>query len=132
MISDTIQAHLKEADKHLQLAEQELNRPHEDVMTLSACQSVRTSLRVLMQQYLLVREVHCPDHVSLQDLLNLCTAHNPEFQKVDLRDIGCKGSEVGHENCDGRYCLSTESVGNCLKAARELKKTIWSELQIND
>ena len=40
---------LKQAEQALLSAESELNRPHEDVVTLSACQSVRTSMRDMMQ-----------------------------------------------------------------------------------
>lgn len=129
MINEEIRISLKLADRELLLAEHELNRPHEDVVTLSACQSVRSSMKDMMRLYLLAHGVNSRGNMSLQDLMDLCIKTNGAFSTIDISEIGCKGME--HEHCDGRYCLSIDSVSSCVTAANRLKKIVWKELKIN-
>jgi hypothetical protein len=55
MITQEISDSLKKAYKDLFNAENELSRPMEDVVTLSACQSVRNSMKQIMELYLLAQ-----------------------------------------------------------------------------
>jgi HEPN domain-containing protein len=129
MINEDIRISLRLAERELQLAEHELNRPHEDVVTLSVCQSVRSSIKDLMRLYLLANGINSHGKMSLQNLMGLCTETNKRFSAVAISDIGCKETE--HEHCDHKYCLSIDSVSNCVTAANKLKKIVWEELKLN-
>ncbi len=51
MITEEIRNSFMQANQVLLQAQTELNRPHEDVVTLSACQSVRASMKQMMHLY---------------------------------------------------------------------------------
>ena len=128
MITEQIRNSLRQADFELMHAEAELNRPHEDVVTLSACQSVRNSMKQMMRLYLLAHAIDNDGKMSLEELKGACEKANRLFSEVDIANIECKG--LGHENCDGKYCLDIENVSCCVAAANKLKEVIWSELMV--
>jgi hypothetical protein len=130
MITDEIRNSFKAADRSLALAQEELNRPHEDVVTLSACQSVRSSMKDMMHLYLLAHTVDNDEKASLEQLMDSCVKVNNLFSKVDIANIECKG--LGHESCNGKYCLSIENVNCCLTAATQLRSIVRQEFMIND
>ena len=130
MITEEIRNSLKQADRELLIAQAELNRPHEDVVTISACQSVRSSMKHMMHIYLLAHAVDNNEKMSIEELMDLCVKANKLFSGVDIANIECKG--VGHENCDGKYCLSIENVSCCVTAANQLKDIMWKEFKVND
>ena len=129
MITEEIRNSLMQAAGDLIKAEAELNRPHEDVVTLSACQSVRTSMKKMMHYYLLTHNIANDDRISIEGLLAFCINTNETFSGIDITNIECKG--LGHEKCEGKYCLIIENVSCCLAAANRLKAIIWSELKVN-
>jgi len=129
MITEEIRNSLKQSAGDLIKAEAELNRPHEDVVTLYACQSVRTSMKDMMHYYLSAHDINGDEKMSIEDLLAACIKTNEAFSGVDIANIECKG--LGHEKCEGKYCLSIENVSCCLAAATRLKAIIWSELKVN-
>ena len=129
MITEEMRKSLNQAYGDLVMAEEELNRPHEDVVTISACQLVRTSMKQMMHYYLVSHGKAYDRQMSIDDLLSACIKYNPAFSKIDITNIECKGLE--HEKCDGKYCLTIESVRCCLTAANQLKATIWTELKVN-
>ena len=128
MITEQIHNSLKHAAQDLILAETELNRPHEDVVTLSACQSVRTSMKKMMHLYLTANDINNHDKMSIEELMTACISANESFSGVDISNIECKG--MAHEKCEGKYCLSIENVSCCLAAAKELKDIVWFELKV--
>ena len=129
MITNEISSSLKQAFYELQNAETELNRPLEDVVTLSACQAVRNSMKQIMHIYLKTHAVAAKEGASLSELLDSCIRLNSSFSGIDVTNIECKGD---HANCNGKYCLSIESVAGCLNAANRLKDLIWWELKLNN
>ena len=130
MITQEIIESLKKAYKDLFNAENELSRPMEDVVTLSACQSVRNSMKQIMELYLMAHNISFDPNGSLSNLLDKCVAANQAFIGVDITDIECKGDN--HKECNGKYCLSVEAVSHCLSAAKRLKEIIWWEFKITD
>ena len=115
------------AFRDLRNAESELKRPHEDVVTLSACQSVRNAMRQMMDVYLAAHGIPNND-TSLHALMEMCVRSNPAFSKVDIGNIECKG--MNHSDCDGKYCLAIENVACCTSAANQVKDIVWAEFKI--
>ncbi len=116
------------AYRDLQNAESELNRPHEDVVTLSACHSVRNAMRQMLDVYLSAHGIQSSLSPSLNSLVELSAGTNPAFTKIDMGNIECKG--LNHSDCDGKYCLAIENVTCCLNAANQVKSIVWSEFKI--
>lgn len=119
----------RSACRQLLSAETELNRPMDDVVTLSACQSVRDAMNQMMHIYLSAYETSAAGK-SIGELLDTCSKVNPVFSGVDITNIECKG--ISHAHCDGKYCLTIENVACCLNAANKLKDIICYELNMTE
>jgi hypothetical protein len=130
MITKEINDSLRHAYRDLLNAEIELNRPQEDVVTLSACNAVRNSMKQMMQLYLAALLIPAKENPSLAELLDQCVKANQSFDKIDLGNIECKG--IDHAHCDGRYCLSVDNVSDCLTAANQLKTLVWKEFKVTE
>ena len=130
MITEAISSSLKMVARQLSEAETELNRPQDDVVTISACQTIRNSMKDMMEIYLSANAIPLKQNASLDDLLIQCTGSSQAFSAVDLSNIECKG--IGHNHCDGKYCLSVDNVTFCVNAANQLKSVVWNEFKVSD
>jgi len=128
MFTEVIKDNLQHAENALYAVENELKRPEEDVMTVAACMTVRTTMRLMMQQYLDAHAVPHPTTASLHDLLEQCTKSNAKFHSVDIRNVECKGEN--HEHCDDLYCMTINNVDNCVSVAHQIKSVIWNEFHL--
>ena len=111
MITNEIRHSLKHVLTQLHHVEHELNRPHEDVVTLTVCLGARRSISELMNVFLLSNAVTNNEHKSLDALLSECKKFDAQFSTIDLSKIVCK--EMNTKECDGKYCLETENVRDC-------------------
>ena len=57
MATNEVKKSMKDALSELRIAEFELNRPHEDVVSMSVCYSARHSLNSLLRTYLMSNNV---------------------------------------------------------------------------
>ena len=128
MNTHQLQQAIHKAEQELLIAQQEMNKPHEDVVTLSACNNLRSSMRHLMIQYLLSKGVQSNEHMSLDQLMDLCIIANENFSRVPIAALKCKHLEGGQ--CDTKYCLAIENVDCCMQAATDLKNIVLEELNI--
>jgi len=113
---------IQEADAMLQAASQERMRPAEDVVAYSVCHNSRQSIRLYLAAYLQKHGVVAEADWSINDLLARCRAVNPDFAKVDVSEIECRGGK-GMLN---EYCLAVAQVTNCYDSANEVRKLIHS------
>ena len=127
MFTNEMSNSLKSAERELLDAENELSRPREDVVTLSACHSIRQSMRKMMQIYLVARDIPTNENSSLIELLDACKKTSPKFASVDMSMVECNG--IDHINCDGKYCLSMENVSNCMTTANQVNHIVKAEFK---
>lgn len=113
---------IQEADAALQIASQERMKPEEDVVAYSVCHNSRLSIRLYLAAYLRKHGVEAEAGWSINELLKRCVAVNPDFSKVDVSEIECRGGK-GDRN---EYCLAVAQVTNCFEAAGEVRKLIRS------
>lgn len=113
---------IQEADAALQIASQERLKPEEDVVAYSVCHNSRLSMRLYLAAYLQKHGVEAGADWSINDLLKGCAAVNPDFSKVDVSEIECRGGKGDRSE----YCLAVAQVTNCFEAASEVKKLIHS------
>ncbi len=121
---------LKQAISDIRIAETELNRPDEDVVTLSACMCARDSIVKIMQFYLNTKSINYAPGISIDDLHKKCVESHNGFANVDIMNVSCRNYD--NENSEGEYCLSTHHIHNCLDAANKLKGIVLNELKINE
>ena len=130
MVTNEIRLSLKQAFTELQNAESELNRPHEDVVSLSVCFGARQSLISMLRLFLNVSNSVKNTDSSINDLFNQCVKLDDRFSKIDLSAIRC--NEIDHEACEGKYCLEVNKVGECVAAAKQVKLLLLEKLMINE
>lgn len=129
-ITNEIRISLKEVLAQLHHVEHELNRPHEDVVTLTVCLRARKSINELMNVFLLSNAVTNNQHKSLDSLLSECKKFDAQFSTIDLSKIVCK--EMNTEECNGKYCLDTKNVSDCFVVANKLKTIVLNKLAISE
>jgi len=113
---------IQEADAALRVASEERMRPEEDVVAYSVCHNSRQSIRMYLASYLLKHGVSADPSASIADLLARCAAINPDFAKVDVAEVQCRGAQADKND----YCLAVRQVTNCFEAASEVSKLIHS------
>lgn len=130
MVTSEVINSLKAALSELRIAEFEMNRPHEDVVTMSVCYSARHSLNSLLRTYLMSTNIDPNTGKSLRELLDLCVAQDKRFSQLNITDVLC--NSIHHESCDGKYCMSVEKVNECVTAANQAKDIVLEKLKIKE
>ena len=130
MVTNEIRNALKQAITELRIAEFELNRPHEDVVTMSVCYSARHSLVTMLRLFLMSKDVDQNPGNSLKSLLNQCCIIDDQFSKISLSEILC--NELDHEACDGKYCLTVDKVNECVTVTNKFKTLVLEKMKINE
>ena len=113
---------IQEADAALRVASQERMRPEEDVVAYSVCHNSRQSIKMYLASYLLKHGVKADAGSSIDELLTRCAAINPDFSKVDVSEVQCRGAQADKNE----YCLAVRQVTNCFEAASEVSRLIHS------
>ena len=121
---------LKNALAELRIAEMELNRPHEDVVSMSVCFGARNSLNSLLKTYLMSNNIDSATSNNTKELLNQCLEFDNRFSTLDISSMMC--NELNHEGCDGKYCLSVSKVDECVTLANQVKSIVLEKLKINE
>lgn len=130
MVTHEIRNALKQAVTELHIAEFELNRPHEDVVTMSVCYSARHSLVAMLRLYLMSKDVDQIKGNTLKALLNQCISIDNQFSEIAISDILC--NELDHDACDGKYCLTVDKVNECVAVTNKFKTLVLEKLKINE
>jgi hypothetical protein len=130
MVTDEIRNSLQQALTELRIAEFELNRPHEDVVTMSVCYSARHSLVTMLRLFLMSNDVDQSKGNSLKDLLNQCINIDSQFSTIDVSEILC--NELDHQACDGKYCLTVDKVNECVAVTNKFKTLVLEKMKINE
>ena len=130
MVTTEIKNSLRHTLNELRVAENELNRPVEDVVTLSLCLTARRSMNTLMHNFLISNNVIADRDLSLQHLLAECKKLDKNFEKVDLSKIFCNG--LNHSQCEDKHCLTYNNVEECVTVAKGIKDIVLEKLNIRE
>ena len=130
MVTNEIKNQIKKAISEIKIAEYELNRPNEDVVTVSVCLSARQAMNSLLRLFLLSKSINHNEGKSLQDLLAQCKKIDGQFDTIDISNVLC--NSLNHHECENKYCLTTESVTNCLSSANKVKALVLQKLNLKE
>lgn len=128
MVTQQIKDLLKQAITDLKIAENEFNRPAEDMVTLSVCLTARETTNEMLRLYLLSKNINHNEGKSLNDLIGQCIGLDKKFNSVELNKILC--NRLNHSECENKYCLSTENVTNCITVALQVKSIVLNSLEL--
>jgi hypothetical protein len=130
MVKSKIKNSLKKVVTELKTAETEINRPHEDVVTLSVCLTARQSMSSMMRIFMLSNSINHVDGQSIFNLLDQCKTIDKQFESIDLSKMQCKGMNTSE--CANKYCLSLQNASDCIAIANQLKLLVMNKLQFSE
>ena len=110
-----------DGNKMLQLAQDEVNRPEEDVVSLSVCKGTKLTLDLFISAFLLKNNVDPTSLNGIVERYEKCLIIDPTFDKIDIYQLDC----MDEKGCDAsRYCLSVKKVNDCLKIAEDIRTKV--------
>lgn len=107
------------AQNKINLAEQNLMKPKEDIVSFSVCIHSRTAIQFLLESYLIKNNVPIKEKESIALLLERCIIYNSKFKAIDFTKIDCRHNTTNHG-----YCNSIDKVSNCLLVAKQIEELL--------
>lgn len=120
---------LKETSDLLRIAEDELQRPNEDAVTLSACHCVRDSASNSLRGYLQSKSIKITETSTLSDLQYQCAKLDAQFKNIDLSCFDCRHESLGEKDS---YCLSVDKVKKCYDNANMIHGLVMQKLKLTE
>lgn len=114
-----------QAQADYEFAANELMRPEEDVVLLSACHSVKKAIRGYLSGFLESEKISYSDSEDIESLMQKCIKKDIDFLRFDMDQLNCK---CDSGECTGKsYCLSFEQVNRCIALVSELDNFLLSK-----
>jgi len=130
MASKLITSDLRNAFLSYRLAENEFNRPNEDVVTLCACNKMRTSVEQFLRSYLRHQDIPFSTHDCFEDLLGRCGVIDKQFNDLNLSCFTC--SHQDSYEADKKYCFSLSKMRECFIQTRLVKDMVFAKLCVSE
>lgn len=118
MEKDRINDLLDQAKSLLEMANEEMSRSEEDVVTFMVCHGSRRAIVNYLQGFLLRNGVE-PGTAGIEKLLEKCQKLDGRFSVIDFSPVYCR-----FEYEEKEYCLGTKKVGECLDIANRVEKMV--------
>ena len=109
MNSTEIKTIFEQGDQFLDLAQEEMNRPAEDVVSYMVCRSVRASISHYLKGFLLENKVAFSEDEALDVLLEKSQTIDSNFKNIDLSPL--KFTK------DYEYSAEIDQMGACINIA---------------
>lgn len=121
------EARIEQAMEDFRFAYNELMRPEEDVVLISACLSLRRSIRGFLQAYLTSVKIKFTPENSLEELMLKCKEYNPEFNRFAMQTLRCRCDDG---NCGAQsYCMEMEQVTECQVLLNDISDYVIPEVR---
>lgn len=125
-----IKKSLRLAFADLQKAQNELNRPEEDLVPLCVCSSARHSMSAMMRLFLLTKTLNTEEDASLKALFRKCGEYEKEFNRLNLDNLLCQSLKLSA--CEDKNCISLKNLNACVALTGRLKDIVSKILQPED
>lgn len=109
MNSTEIKTIIEQGDQFLDLAQKELNRPAEDVVSYMVCRSVRASISNYLKGFLLKNKANFNEDETIDVLLEKSQTLDSNFKNIDLSPL--KFTK------DYEYSAEIDRMGACINLA---------------
>lgn len=118
----TYENYLNEGNILLNRADEELNKPFKDVMTLSICHGTKLAIDNLLKAYLVKHQVADVESGNLLSRFEQCIRFTPDFKIIDLHSLDC----IHDDTCSmSEYCMTVNKVTECVEMAKELRNLMY-------
>ena len=111
-------------------AGEELNRPSNDVVSISVCNVSRESMKAMMRVFLLNHGINILTQKSIREFMDHCIAIDKEFASIDMSCIGCQ--QMDQKACESKYCMAYHDVDSCLKVTNKIKDLVLKKLKTKE
>lgn len=119
MLSPNNNSLIREADTLIDNAVHEMEHAKEDVNAYMVCYNSRQALVNYLIAYLSVNQIEIEKPVTVASLLKQCSAVDSRFDLMNLDSFNCR-----HEVESESYCLDVDTVGECLRIAKQAQGLI--------
>lgn len=127
MKKDKIAESINKLIIELENSKEEINRPLEDVVTLSVCFKVRNAISEILKLFLDSISAKYNNENSLEQLFLLCKNSTKGFENIDISKVYCNNET--NTNCNDKYCQSIDKVAECISVAESLKEVISKKIK---
>lgn len=114
-MKDKAKKHFDKAQEQLHIANEELYKPKEDVVSYLVCKSSQHAIENYLKGYLSQRGFETSENETMEGLLSRCKSMDSKFNPIDLKTIDCRSHKI-----DSKYCQSVKKVTSCYEAADDL------------
>ncbi len=114
-MKDKAKKHFDKAQEQLHIANEELYKPKEDVVSYLVCKSSQHAIENYLKGYLSQRGFETSENETMEGLLSRCKSMDSKFNPIDLKTIDCRSHKI-----DSNYCQSVKKVTSCYEAADDL------------
>ena len=113
---------INEANLLLVRAEEELQKPKDEMMSFASCQTAKLSMFKLLKAYLVKHKIEVKEEENLVQLYDKCRAYNTAFNSIPIQEMGCvSGSHCSMEE----YCMDFKYVMQCVDKAKNIRKLLY-------
>ena len=113
---------INEASLLLVRAEEELQKPHKEMLSFAACQTAKLSMFKLLKAYSVKNKIGITESDNLAKLYEKCKRYNTAFEEIDIPKMGC----VSGTHCDmEEYCMEVGYVIECVDKAKKIRKLLY-------
>lgn len=113
---------INEANLLLVRAEEELQKPHREMVSFAACQTAKSSIFNLLKAYLVKHKINVADTDNLVHLYDKCKQYNASFLDIDIQKMGC----VSGTHCNmEEYCMEQGYVIECVDKAKNIRTLLY-------
>ena len=110
------------AVEKLKLANEELCRPQEDVVTPMICQNSRLAIEHYLKGYLVKYGRNPSEGETIESLFEQCKILNPRFESLGLNSLDCYPHKGVTQNCGG-----ASKISKCYEMADSLDTFLRKE-----
>lgn len=118
---------LERAINELDKLKEEMNRPEEDVVAFSVCNSVRKSISDFLSFYLTINNIDTSGANNLEDMLQLCIGLDDKFMDLDLSEMVCFSDDISISKA---HCMELEQLNHSVEAVEKTKDLVHQLSQI--
>lgn len=105
------EATIEKAMEDFRFAHNEMMRPQEDVVLLSACYSVKRAIRGFLSAYLSSVNIPVAPADQIETLMKKCADHNIKFSQFNINSLNCKCDDAVCSN--QTYCMDMDKLKQC-------------------
>ena len=120
----TVNTYYDQAIQKLKEANEEYNRPEEDIVSYGVCKNSQFAVESFLKGYLVEHNIDPESFETINSLYAQCKLLNARFEEIDLTEFGCDSNTFDTNHCNEK---EIEKVNNCYEAADKLDTFLRQE-----